>query len=296
MNTINLGDVSITRVEEWDGLFSTVTDMFPDGTKEFWQDNRDWLAPDHWDPESGAMRGCLQTFVVRSEGKIILIDTGAGNNKERPYIPIFGHLDTDFLENLAAAGVEPQDVDLVINTHVHIDHVGWNTYLAGREWVPTFPNAKYLMAQIDFDFWNPLNGHDRRGALVNQNMFEDSVAPVQAAGQAVLWNNGYEVDANLRIELAPGHTPGLGVIKLQSGSDRAVFVGDLMHSPAQVVQCEWNSCFCEDPDQARRSRRAVLSWAADNNALVIPAHYAGAHAVEVARDGDAFRIKGWGGF
>jgi glyoxylase-like metal-dependent hydrolase (beta-lactamase superfamily II) len=283
-------------VTEWEGLFSTVTDMFPEGDEAWWADNRDWLAPDHWDPESGGMQGCLQTWLVRSEGRTILVDTGAGNGKERPYIPVFGHLHTDFLANLAAAGVTPEDVDVVVNTHVHIDHVGWNTTLVDREWVPTFPNAQYVMARIDVDFWNPLNGHDRKGALVNQNMFEDSVAPIQAAGQAVLWDDSYDIDSNLRIELAPGHTPGLGVIKVTSGSDRAVFVGDLLHSPAQVARSEWNSCFCEDAVQAKRSRHEVLTWAADNNALVIPAHWAGSHAAEVARDGDGFAIKAWGGF
>ena len=295
MSTIELGDVTITRVVEWEGLFSTVADMFPEGDAAWWEANRDWIAPDHWDPETGGMRGCLQTWVVRSEGRTILIDTGAGDGKERPYIPIFGHLHTDFLANLAAAGVKPEDVDVVVNTHVHIDHVGWNTTLVEREWVPTFPNAQYVMAQVDVDFWNPLNGHDRKGALVNQNMFEDSVAPVLGAGQAVLWDDAHDIDANLRIEAAPGHTPGLGVIKVRSGSDRAVFVGDLLHNPAQVPNCGWNSCFCEDAEQAKRSRGSVLSWAADHNALVIPAHWAGSHAAEVSRDGDGFAIKGWGG-
>ena len=296
MRTITLGDVTITRVAEWEGLFSTGQELIPDSDRATWEANRTLLVPDHWEPESNAIRACLQTFVLRSEGKTILIDTGAGNHKERPWIPVFGHLQTPFLENLAAAGVAPKDVDVVVCTHVHVDHVGWNTYLHEREWVPTFPNATYLFARRDYDFWNPLNRHERRGQLVNQNMFEDSVAPIHRAGKAVLWDERHHIDANLTIELAPGHTPGLGVVRLHSKGDRAVFVGDLLHSPVQILEPDWNSCFCEDPEEARRSRRKVLGWAADNNALLIPAHLGGDHAAEVTRDGDKFAIKGWAPF
>jgi glyoxylase-like metal-dependent hydrolase (beta-lactamase superfamily II) len=296
MKTIALGDVTITRVAEWEGLFSTGQQLIPDGDRATWEANRTLLVPDHWEPESNAIRACLQTFVLRSEGRTILIDTGAGNHKERPWLPIFGHLETRFLENLAAAGVTPKDVDVVVCTHVHVDHVGWNTYLHEREWVPTFPNARYLFSRPDFDFWNPLNPHQRRGQLVNQNMFEDSVAPIHRAGLSVLWDERHRIDANLTIELAPGHTPGLGVIKLESKGDRAVFVGDLLHSPVQVLEPDWNSCFCEDAEQAIASRRKVLGWAADNNALLIPAHLGGHHAAEVMRDGGKFAIKGWAAF
>jgi glyoxylase-like metal-dependent hydrolase (beta-lactamase superfamily II) len=295
--TIHLGDVSITRVQEWEGLFGPGPALIPDSDEQFWRENADLLAPDHYDLESGLIQACLQTFVLRSEGRTILVDTGAGDGKERPYVPIFGHLQTGFLDRLADAGVKPEDVDLVINTHVHIDHVGWNTYLHDRQWVPTFPNATYLFSKADFEYWNPVNGHNRQGALVNQNMFEDSVLPVHQAGLANAWDGDtYRVDANLTLELAPGHTPGLSVLKLDSGGDRAVFVGDLLHSPSQVLHPDWSSCFCEDPAQASRSRRSVLSWAADNNALLIPAHWSGHHGAEIAHDGEDFAIKGWAPF
>lgn len=295
--TIEIGAVSVTRVMEWEGLFAPGTELIPASDPQSWDDRRELLAPDHWDPESGLVRACLQTFVLRSEGKTILVDTGAGDHKERPYIPVFGHLETGFLARLEEAGVRPEDVDVVVNTHVHIDHVGWNTYLADRAWVPTFPNARYLFSKADFDYWNPLNGHERRGAFVNQNMFEDSVLPVAEAGLADPWEGDtHRIDANLTLELAPGHTPGLSVLKLESEGERAVFVGDLLHSPVQILSPDWNSCFCEDPDRAARSRRRVLSWAADNNALLVPAHFGGQHAAEVVRTGDDFAIKGWAAF
>jgi glyoxylase-like metal-dependent hydrolase (beta-lactamase superfamily II) len=297
METIDIGAVSVTRVLEWEGLFAPVAELFPDSGPEFWSGPGAALAPEHWDPETGLMRACLQTFVLRSEGRTILVDTGGGNGKERPHLQVFDHLETEFLADLAAAGVRPEDVDLVVNTHAHVDHVGWNTVSRDGEWVPTFPNARYLVSAPDFEFWDPRNGHQQRAGLINLNMFDDSVLPVHRAGQADVWDGTeHRVDGNLTLELAPGHTPGLSVLRLESEGERAVFVGDLLHSPAQMLRPDWNSCFCEDPAAARASRRRVLGRAAAENALVVPAHLGGAHAAEVVEDGDGFRIKGWAAF
>ncbi|MFE9775759.1 MBL fold metallo-hydrolase [Streptomyces sp. NPDC005931] len=301
--TITLGDVTITRIVEWEGDIAPALDVVPDSTPELWEENRSWLAPDFWDPETGLYRAHMQTWVVRSEGKTVLVDTGAGNDKERPYLPILSRLNTGFLDDLAQAGVRPEDVDYVINTHVHADHVGWNTVLADREWVPTFPNAKYLINKTDFDFWNPINGTDRKAVafglpahLGNQNMFEDSVAPVHQAGQAVLWEDSYVIDANLRLDMASGHTPGSGIVTLRSGTDSAVFVGDVMHSPVQILDSDLHTCFDEEPKEASATRRRVLEWAADHNALILPAHFPGSGAAEVQRTGSRFEIKEWAAF
>jgi glyoxylase-like metal-dependent hydrolase (beta-lactamase superfamily II) len=130
----------------------------------------------------------------------------------------------------------------------------------------------------------------------NQNVFEDSVAPVHQAGQTLLWEISHRIDAGLRLDTAPGHTPGSCVLTLTSGTDRAVFVGDMLHNPVQILEPDTNSCFCEDPAGARATRRKVLGWAADNSALVIPAHLGGHGAAEVVRDGSKFAIKGWAPF
>lgn len=297
MEQINLGDVTITRVWEYYGPVEMTPDtFFPESPSEVWDDGASWLAPHFLDPETNIVNSAIQTWLLRSEGKTILVDTGVGNHKERPYSPVWSHLDTDFLANLARAGVTPEDVDIVINTHLHVDHVGWNTFLDGRHWVPTFPNATYLMPKDDFDFWNPENGHNPMLGRGNQNVFEDSVAPVHEAGQTQLWENSYQISADLRLDAAPGHTPGSAVLTLASGSDRAVFVGDLLHSPVQILEPDTNSCFCEDPAGARATRHKLLGWAADNNALVIPAHLGGHGAVEVVRDGGKFATKGWAPF
>ncbi|MFD9697510.1 MBL fold metallo-hydrolase [Lentzea sp. NPDC059081] len=295
MDTIELGGVSVTRVWEYYGSVEMTPEVFfPETSRQVWDEQ--WLAPEHLDPATGTVRAAIQTWLLRSEGKTILVDTGVGNHKERPYSPIWSHLDTDFLGNLARAGVRPEDVDIVVNTHLHVDHVGWNTRLDDRAWVPTFPNATYLMPKADFDFWNPENGRVPALGRGNQNVFEDSVAPVHQAGLTQLWEDGHRIDAHLRLEPAPGHTPGSSVLTLASGTDRAVFVGDLMHSPVQVLEPDANSCFCEDPAQSRATRRRILGEAADTTTLVFPAHFAGGGAVEVTRDADTFAIKDWAPF
>ncbi|MFD5801279.1 MBL fold metallo-hydrolase [Streptomyces sp. NPDC127020] len=297
MERIELGNVGVTRVWEYFGpVDMTPETFFPEVPKDVWDRRRDWLEPHFLDSRTNIVNSAIQTWLLRSEGKNILVDTGVGNHKERPYAPVWSRLDTDFLANLARAGVEPEDVDVVINTHLHIDHVGWNTYLDGRNWVPTFPNATYLMPRDDFEFWNPENGHRPLLGRGNQNVFEDSVAPVHRAGQTLLWEGGHRIDGNLRLDPAPGHTPGSSVLTLDSGTDRALFVGDLLHSPVQILEPDHNSCFCEDPTGARATRRRLLGWAADHHALLFPAHLAGHGAAEVVRDADKFAIKGWAPF
>ncbi|MFB6712048.1 MULTISPECIES: MBL fold metallo-hydrolase [unclassified Streptomyces] len=297
MQEIVLGDVSITRVVEYYGSVGMApATFFPEAPEQAWREHGAWLEPDFVDPASDVCLSAIQTWLLRSEGRTILVDTGVGNDKERPYSPVWSRRHTDFLGELARAGVRPQDVDLVINTHLHVDHVGWNTRLEGRTWVPTFPNATYLMPLRDFDFWNPTNGHAPRLGRGNQNVFEDSVAPVYEAGQALLWDDGHTIDGNLRLDLAPGHTPGSSVLTLESGADRALFVGDLLHTPLQFVAPDTNSCFCEDPAEARATRRRLLGRASDTNSLVLPAHLGGSGGAEVVRDGDTFAIAAWAPF
>lgn len=291
MNQITLGDVTVTRLEEMHGPIMPPSAFFPTVPEGAWGEAS--LAPDHVDAEM--VQVAMQTWLLRSEGKTILIDTGVGNDKARPAVPVWDHLHLDYLGTLAAAGVDPSEVDIVVNTHLHVDHVGWNTVLVDGEWRPTFPNATYLMPKADFEFWNPKNNPNITGG-VNENVFEDSVAPVDAAGLVQLWEGTHVIDSSLRLDAAPGHTPGSSVVTLISGTDKAVFAGDLMHSPIQVAHVEHNSCFCEDAAGAVATRRKILGWAADENALVLPAHFSGHGALEVERRGDGFAISNWAGF
>ncbi|MGH3625272.1 MAG: MBL fold metallo-hydrolase [Sciscionella sp.] len=303
MVSFQLGEVEVTKVIEWQGEIAPARVIIPDSPPEIWQDNESWLAPDHWRPQTDAYHGAVQTWVLRSEGRIILVDTGVGNDRHRPQIPLFDHLSTGFLDRLAEAGVRPEDVDVVINTHVHYDHIGWNTQLRDGAWVPTFPSATYLIPRADQVYFDPHNAHRRpsprdeheqRRQDGSRILYADSIAPV--LGRAVLWEDGYRVDGNLSLVPAPGHTPGSSIVRLSSGPDRAVFVGDLLHSPVQILQPGYNSCFCENPEQAAATRRSVLERAADTRELVVPAHFAGPSAAEIRRDGSHFAISRWAPF
>ncbi len=294
MTEIKLGDVTVTRVEEQHGPIMPARDFFPDLPERAWQEHRHELEPDHLTPDDLVLSS-MQTWLLRSEGRTILIDTAVGNDKHRPAVPAWDHLRLDYLDRLRDAGVRPEDVDLVVHTHLHLDHIGWNTCLDGGTWVPTFPNATHLMPRADFEHWDPARNPAVAGS-VNEHAFEDSIQPVYEAGQVRLWEDAHQIDANLRLEAAPGHTPGSSVVKLASGGERALFAGDVLHTPLQLAEPGHNSCFCEDPIQARATRQRLLGWAADENVLLVPAHFGGHSALEVERRGGAFAVKGWGPF
>ncbi|TDC75656.1 MBL fold metallo-hydrolase [Streptomyces hainanensis] len=293
---IVLGDVEVIRVVEWQGPFVSTADLVPDADAEMWKDNEEWLAPDHWEPETDRMVVAVQTWVLRSGGRTVLVDTGVGHGRERPDSPPFHHWRGDLLGALARAGVHPRDVDVVVNTHLHIDHVGGNTVDAAGEWVPAFPNARYLVPAADDFHFGPDNAYGGSRQQDGRQIYEDSVAPVHRAGQVVLWDGVHRIDEHLTLESAPGHTPGSSVLRLASGGDRAVFVGDLVHSPVQILHPSCNSGACRAPAQAAASRRRILQRAADERELLVPAHFGGAGAVEVRGEGGGFVLGPWAAF
>jgi glyoxylase-like metal-dependent hydrolase (beta-lactamase superfamily II) len=288
-----LGDVEVIRVVEWHAPFMPTSGMFPAVAADVWKDNEDWLTPDHWEPDSDRAVRALQTWGLRSGGRTVLVDTGAGNGRERPGMGPFHRSRSDLLGLLAGAGVRPQDVDVVVNTHLHVDHVGWNTVDVDGEWVPTFPNARYLIPAADDFHYGPDNAYGNGAHEADRLIYEDSIAPIHEAGQAVLWDGLHRIDGHLTLESAPGHTPGSSVLRLASGRDRAVFVGDLLHSPVQILDPCRNSSACLAPEQAAASRRRILGRAADERELLVPAHFGGAGALEVRRDSDGFTLGPW---
>ncbi len=302
MSAVRVGSVEVLRVVEWAGPVKTVGEMFPDTPLDAWTDE---LAPEHWTPSTGAYRCAIQTWVLRTASRTILIDTGVGNDRDRPQVPTFDHLQTDFLYRLAAVGVDPAEVDVVVNTHVHYDHVGWNTKLDGKTWVPTFPNATYLVPRRDYDYFRPENAERMRPPRTEDEkarfagirlVFTDSITPVADAGQLQTWDGEHRIDATLRLELAPGHTPGSSVAWLETG-EGAVFVGDLMHTPVQIARPDDACAFDLDAAVARGSRRAVLAAAARAGATVFPAHFAGHGATSIAStDGTDFVAYTWANF
>ncbi|WP_435058966.1 MBL fold metallo-hydrolase [Streptomyces sp. bgisy060] len=294
--SIVLGDVEVLRVVEWQGPFGPAGTLVPEAGAEVWKANEEWLAPDHWAPDDDSAVMALQSWVLRSGGRTVLVDTGVGDGRERPHSPQFHRRRDGFLDRLEQAGIRPEDVDVVVNTHLHADHVGWNTRDAEGEWVPTFPNAQYLLPAADDFHFGPENGYGGGLREDDRLVYGDSVAPVHRAGLVTLWEGTHRIDGNLTLESAPGHTPGSAVLRLASGTDRAVFVGDLLHSPVQILDPGCASCFCLDPAEAARSRRRVLERAADARELVVPAHFGGAGAFEVRRDGTGFALAGWASY
>ncbi|GGJ19999.1 MBL fold metallo-hydrolase [Streptomyces brasiliensis] len=220
-------------------------------------------------------------------------DTGVGKGRERPGNPCFHQRQGDLLGRLERAGVRAEDVDVVVNSHVHADHVGWNTRAVDGAWVPSFPRARYLIPAADDRHFGPEGGYGGGRRVDDRFRYEDSVAPVRRAGLAVLWEGEHRIDDHLTLESAPGHIPGSSVLRLVSRGERAVFVGDLLHSPVQILRPECSSCFCLDPGQAVASRRRVLERAAEERELVVPAHFAGGGGVQVRRTGGGFSLYRW---
>lgn len=292
---IAVGDARIHRTEEWSGLFMTPQTLFAGFDAAHYARVKAHIPPDYLDLESDALRACLQSFVIELGGRRILVDTGAGNDKERPGIPLFGHLQTPFLQTLAAAGFTSESIDLVICTHLHVDHVGWNTMLQDGAWVPTFPNAQYVFSDPDAQYWDPANRHrypEKIGEAVNTGFFDDSVKPILDRGMARIVSGSTSLFDGLRLDPAPGHTPGSQTITIESRGQRAIFAGDIVHHPLQVFCPEWNSIFCENPEQARATRKAVLARAAQEDAILVPAHFAGRHVARVSRGADGFAPQG----
>jgi glyoxylase-like metal-dependent hydrolase (beta-lactamase superfamily II) len=293
METVQLGNLSVARVEELLGPGFDPALLFPDWTQEAFERHRHWMVPTYYDTASAKFISSIHTWVVRSARHLILVDSCTGNHKQRPMFPRFHLLDTPFLQRLNQAGVDPAAVDFVLCTHLHVDHVGWNTQLEDGRWVPTFPNAKYIFSRVEAEHWDPaLNPASNEG--INANVYEDSVLPVIRAGQALLIEGEYRIDDELTIEPAPGHTAGHVVLKLRSRGQQALFSGDVMHQPIQILEPHWNSRFCELPEAARQTRRRLLEFCSEERALLLPAHFGPPHAMRVQRRGEGFAFEPFG--
>ncbi|MDF3293036.1 MBL fold metallo-hydrolase [Streptomyces silvisoli] len=280
----SLGDIAVRRVDEIELPPQTGPWLLPDATKEV-LDEASWLRPDFADAD--VPRLASHSFAVESGGLRIVIDTGIGNAKPRAN-PAWNGLDTDFLKRLAAAGFPPESVDLVITTHLHTDHVGWNTRLVGEDWVPTFPNARYLTSRTEWDHWAATDLDEAR-----RQMFRDSVTPVRDAGQYDLVDvpqQGREVAPGVFLVPAPGHTPGQVAVELRGSDRQALITGDSIHHPVQLSHPHVNSCVDIDPAQAVRTRGRLLDALADTDALLLGTHFPQPTAGTVRRDNGRYRL------
>jgi len=262
--------------------------FFPETTAEDWGRHRTWMEqePRALDPVSGNLVLTIQAFLLRTRHHTILVDTCVGNDKPRLRRP-FWHmqrLDT-FLPRLAAAGVAPENVDYVMCTHLHWDHVGWNTQLRDGRWVPTFPNARYIFARREWEFWETLHRQ------TPQPQIADSVLPVIEARQAQFVSDDFALDDEVWLEPTPGHTAGHVSIHLCSQDAHAIITGDCIHSPVQCLEPGWIMQADANPALARITRRNFLDRYCDSGALVCATHFPQPSIGRVVRHDGAFRFS-----
>jgi glyoxylase-like metal-dependent hydrolase (beta-lactamase superfamily II) len=230
-----------------------------------------WLFPRFIDAE-GQVDIVSQSWIVIVDGSVVVVDPCTGNGRNFPDFPPAHMLDTPYLERFAATGVRPRDVGTVFCTHLHMDHCGWNTLLRAGRYVPTFPNARYVMVRREFDRWDSRRP-DHAPVAANAGTFENSVLPVLEAGLAELVPDRFRISKSLQIEPAPGHTIGHSLLHLACGAREAYFVGDAFHHPLEMIHPDLDSGTSENFPLASETRRRIIDTCLSRNALVIPAHF-----------------------
>jgi glyoxylase-like metal-dependent hydrolase (beta-lactamase superfamily II) len=281
MDRWTVGDVRLTKVVEsqvpWDG-----TILLPDATADNVKREHDWLYPMFSD-DAGRFRMSVHTYVLDSQGTRIVVDTCIGNDKERDH-PGWNRQQLPFLEDLEKMGCPRESVDRVLCTHLHVDHVGWNTMLKDGRWVPTFPNARYLIGGTEWDFFSRAEDPFLKGPV------DDSVRPVMGEGMSELVDDRHRITDEVWLESTPGHTPGHFSVRISSRGEEAVITGDLMHHPIQCRYPEWSNNFDNDGAMAKRTRRAFCERYADSGMLVFGTHFAAPSAGRIVRTDGSFRF------
>lgn len=285
VQTLQLGDLRIDCIVEGEASLRPALAMLRGLTPEVLDENRAWLQPQALD-EQDYIRVKFTSCLVRTPHHTILIDTCGGNEKPRPNFPIF-HMKTDtrFMDGLKAAGVGPEQIDYVLCSHLHVDHVGWNTKLENGRWIPTFPNARYVFDQTEYDYWQAEN------AKAENPVFLDSVLPVVEAGKAEIVGSDHGIGDHVRLLPTPGHTPGHVSIALGRERTDAVYSGDIIHSPLQARYPEMSMAFDVDPDRSAVTRRSFLEQFAETDTICCFNHFALDPVSRVKRWGDGFRCQ-----
>jgi glyoxylase-like metal-dependent hydrolase (beta-lactamase superfamily II) len=283
--SFTVGDLTIHRIVEQEVPFHPIQDFLPDLTDDMLAECRDWLV------QAGGLEAgtdkmilCFQSYVIRTPHHTILVDTCIGNHKDRPTRPTWHQkTDTAWMDGLARAGFAPEDIDYVMCTHLHADHVGWNTRLEDGRWVPTFPRARYVFDAGELAYWEAQNAAKPIPAVV------DSVLPIVAAGRAELVAPSHAIGDHLRLLPTPGHTPGHYAVLLGRGRDDAFLTGDLIHSPIQARYPALSMGLDVDGKQSGVTRRSVLERLCDTDTLCCTAHFPSPSVGRIKRWGEGFR-------
>lgn len=273
-----IGNVKITRVVELTTA-SIGSHIIPEATSENLAKIA-WLGP--FLDEQGRPVLSMHSLIVESMGQTIMVDTCIGNDKQRNY-PKWHRMQSEFLSDLASAGFTPDHIDQVVCTHLHVDHVGWNTRWVDGAWQATFGNARYLFGKTEFEFW-------RTEEQEYGPVFEDSVAPIFDAGLATLIPSDHQLTPEVALIPTPGHTPGHVSVQIESAGERAIITGDLMHHPCQIAHSHWQCTADHDPIQAEQTRANFLKTYADEPVLIIGTHFAGPTAGHLVNDGGTYRL------
>ena len=283
-----VGDIVVRRILESEQPYLPPEEMFFGPTSEKLAPHLDWLLPTALCPRTGNVVMTMQSYLLRTRRHTILIDTCVGNDKSISiYEPWHKRTGGTYLADLAAAGAHPDEVDFVLCTHLHVDHVGWNTRLVDGRWIPTFANAKYIVARREYEAFLAKAEADAEGAA----MLEESLAPIFDAGQAVLVDMDHQVDDDVWLEPAPGHTPGHVTVRMTSQNERGVMLGDMIVSPLQCINPDWDFAYDEDRDQARAARHAFLAAHCETDVLVMTAHFPSPSVGHVVSHGEGYRFR-----
>ena len=280
MPPVKLGSAEIRQVPEI-GFKMPISLLTQD--EALLRSNADWLHPRFLDA-NGNWDMIVQSFILLVDDRVVLVDPCTGNGRSCPAFPMMDMLETPYIERFAATGIRPKDVDYVFCTHLHGDHCGWNTELRGGRYVPTFPNARYVIVRREFDRWD-MRRPDHRPAPANFGVFENSVLPVLEAGLAELVDDRHRISASLSVEPAYGHTAGHSLLHVASDGKEAMFVGDAFHHPLEVKYPDLDMGACEDFTLGLETRRRIIDHCVELKALFVPAHFAAPHMGWVHRHG-----------
>ena len=284
--TIKAGDLTIHRIIEQETTFLSALEMLPTLTPEVLAENRSWMQAAKALDAKDVLILCFQSYVVKTPHHTILIDSCIGNDKPRPNRPNWNmKTDDTYMRALAAAGISVGDIDYVMCTHLHVDHVGWNTRLENGRWVPTFPKARYVFAKTEFDYWVETHAKTPVPAI------GDSVMPIVEAKRHEVVGNEAAIGDHVRILPTPGHTPGHSAFRLGRGKDDAVFSGDLVHSPLQALYPEMSMKFDVDQAAAAKTRRSFLERYCDTDTLCCTAHFPSPSVGRIRRKGNGFSCE-----
>jgi glyoxylase-like metal-dependent hydrolase (beta-lactamase superfamily II) len=276
---LNMGKVESPKIVELETVGSTRF-ILPLASNEEIR-KLPWLIP-HFATEEGRLKMSIHSLVVETPTRRIVVDTGLGNNKEGRSVPTWNNRQGPFLQTMRDAGFPPESIDTVLCTHLHVDHVGWNTTLVDGRWMPTFANARYVFGRDEYEHWRDHSDEPEKAAV-----FKDSVQPIVEAGKTDLVASDARLCDEITLIPTSGHSPGHMSIHIRSEDEEALLAGDVAHHPCQMAHLDWSSTADSDPVQSVVTRRELFSRFADTRVLVIGGHFNGGR---IRRDADAFKF------